>query len=64
MMMSGFINYEKLTKRELELLITADDHKAIDEHIRRIKSGEIKPTRSYTLEQMKEMAEKAKQKAS
>ena len=64
MTMNGFINYEKLTKKELGLLILANDHKAVDEHLRRVKSGEIKPTRSYTLEQMKEMGEKAKQKAS
>lgn len=60
MTMSGLIDYKKLTKRELELLILANDHKAVDEHIRRIKSGEIKPTRSYTPEQMKEMAENSK----
>ena len=62
--MSSYIDYKKLNKRELELLILADDHEAIDEHARRIKSGEIKPTRSYTLEQMKEMAEKSIQKTS
>lgn len=61
--MSSHINYKKLTKRELKLLILADDRKAIDEHLRRVKSGEIKPTRSYTLEQIKEMAEKSQRKS-
>lgn len=64
MTMSFNIDYTKLTKRELELLILADDDKAVDEHIRRIKSGEIKPTRSYTLEEIGQMAEKSKRKAS
>ena len=64
MIMNSLIDYKKLTKRELELLILSNDDKAIDEHIRRIKSGEIKPTRSYTLEQITEMAEKSKHKAS
>ena len=64
MTMSGFINYEKLTKGELGLLIPANDHKAVEEHLRRIKSGEIKPTRTYTLEQIKEMAKKSSRKVS
>ena len=58
------IDYTKLTVKELTLLILADNKKAVDEHIRRIKSGEIKPTRSYTLEQITEMAEKSKRKVS
>lgn len=62
--MSTLINYKKLTKRELWLLIRADDRKAIEEHLRRIKSGELKPTRSYTLEQIKKLAEKSSRKAS
>ena len=61
--MSTFIDYKKLTKRELELLILANDDKAIDEHIRRIKAGEIKPTRSYTLEQIKDLAENSRKKS-
>lgn len=62
--MSGCINYKKLTKRQLWLLMIADDRKAIEEHLRRVKAGEIKPARTYTLEQIKEMAEKTKKKAS
>lgn len=61
--MSSHINYKKLTKRELELLIIADDREAISEHIRRIKTGEIQSTRTYTLEQIKEMAEKSQRKS-
>ena len=59
--MSLDIDYTKLTIRELKLLILANDDSAIDEHLRRVKSGEIK-TKSYTLEQLDEMI--AKQKAS
>jgi hypothetical protein len=61
--MSTFIDYTKLTKRELGLLILANDDKAVEEHLRRVKAGEIKPTRSYTLEQIKEMAEKSERKS-
>lgn len=62
--MSTFIDYKKLTKRELELLILANDNKAVEEHLRRVKLGEIKPTRTYTLEQITEMAKKSERKAS
>lgn len=64
MIMSTLIDYKKLTKRELELLILANDDKAVEEHLRRVKASEIKPTRSYTLKQIKEMAEKSRRKAS
>lgn len=53
--MSSHIDYKKLTNRELELLILADDDDAVDEHIRRIKAGEAKPTRTYTLEDLEKM---------
>lgn len=58
------IDYTQLTKKELGLLILANDDKAIDEHIRRIRSGEIKPTRRYTLKQLDELLEEVKKKAS
>ena len=62
--MSSNIDYIKLTKRELELLIISGDNKAVDEHAKRVKSGEIKPTRSYTIEDLERMTKEIKKKAS
>lgn len=64
MIMNSNIDYKKLTKRELELLILSGDNKAVDEHAKRVKSRKIKPTRSYTLEEIGQMAEDAIKKAS
>ena len=68
MTMNSRIDYKKLTEKELKLLILSDDDEAIDEHIRRLKNGEMKTneirTKTYTLEQIKKMAEEAKKKAS
>ena len=61
--MNHYIDYKKLTKKELGLLILANDEKALDEHLRRVKSGEIKAKR-YTLEEITEMAANSKKKAS
>ena len=55
--------YKNLTEKELRLLITANDDRAIDEHLRRVKSGEIKRKR-YTLEQLDKILEEVKKKAS
>ena len=57
------IDYKTLTEKELRLLITANDDRAIDEHLRRVKSGEIKRKR-YTLEQLDKILEEVKKKAS
>ncbi len=62
--MSSNIDYKKLTKRELELLIISGDDKAVDEHAIRVQSGEIKPTRRYTIEDLERMTEEIKKKAS
>ena len=55
------IDYKTLTEKELKLLITASDDKAIDEHLRRVKSGEIKRKR-YTLEQLDKLLEEVNKK--
>lgn len=62
--MSSNIDYKKLTKRELELLIISGDDKAVDEHAKRVQSGKIKPTRSYTIEDLERMTKEIKKKAS
>ena len=57
------IDYKNLTDRELRHLIRINDPKADEEYDRRIKSGEIKRKR-YTLEQLDELLEEVKKKAS
>ena len=61
--MNSHIDYKNLSKKDLELLVLADDRKAIDEHARRVQSGEIKPTRSYTLKDLDRMIKNQEQKS-
>lgn len=61
-MASEKINYKELAVKELKKLMGRDP-KADAEFDRRISTGEIK-TKSFTLEQIKELAEKSRQKAS
>jgi len=61
-MASEKINYKELTVKELKNLMGRDP-KADAEFDRRISIGEIK-TKSFTLEQIKEMAEESRKKAS
>lgn len=55
--MSGRIDYTKLSRRELQDLINQYDDKALEEHARRVQTGEIK-LRTVTLEEIKEMYRK------
>ena len=47
-------DYNKLTDRELRILMRIDDPRAIDEHNRRLTTGEIK-TKRVTFEDIKKM---------
>lgn len=54
MKMNLNIDYKKLSEKELQNLIRHNDDNAIDEFLRRVRSGEIK-RKTYTFEEFEKM---------